>query len=50
MVRIANKFIDHGPCGPIRAEPSVVAAMSPYPPNVEAGRATAEYVVVCSIA
>ena len=45
-VRVANKYIDHGPCEPSRAEPSTVATMSPYTPDVEAGRAAAEYVVV----
>ena len=49
VVKVANKTIKKA-CEPSLAEPSVVAAMSPYPPNVEAGRATAEYVVVCSIA
>ena len=48
VVRVANQFIDHGPCEPSRAEPSVVGAMSPYMPEVAAGRAAAEYVVVWS--
>jgi len=45
-VRVANKYIDHGVCEPTRAEPNSVAAMSPYTPDVEAGRAAAEYVVI----
>ncbi len=48
VVRVANKYIDHGPCEPSRAEPSTVATMSPYTPDVEAGRAVAQYVVVWS--
>jgi hypothetical protein len=48
VVRVANKYIDHGPCEPSRAEPSAVATMSPYTPDVEAGRAAAEYAVVWS--
>jgi hypothetical protein len=48
VVRVANKYIDHGPCEPSRADPSTVATMSPYTPEVEAGRAAAEYVVVWS--
>jgi hypothetical protein len=48
VVRVANKYIDHGPCEPSRAEPSVVATMSPYTSDVEAGLAAAEYVVVWS--
>jgi hypothetical protein len=48
VVRVANKFIDHGPCEPSRADPSTVATMSPYTPDVEAGRGAAEYVVVWS--
>ena len=47
-VRGANKFIDHGPCEPSRAEPSVVDTMSPYTPDVAAGRSAAEHVVVWS--
>jgi hypothetical protein len=46
VVRVANKYIDHGICEPSRAEPSTVATMSPYTPDVEAGRAAAKYAVV----
>jgi hypothetical protein len=48
VVRVANKYIDHGPCEPSRADPSTVATMSPYTPEVEAARAAAMYVVVWS--
>jgi hypothetical protein len=48
VVRVANQYIDHGPCEPSRAEPSSVATMSPYTSDVEAGVAAAEYVVVWS--
>jgi hypothetical protein len=48
VVRVANKFIDHGPCEPSRAEPSVVATMSPYTTDVAAGRGSAEYAVLWS--
>lgn len=48
VVRVANKYIDNGPCEPSRAEPSVVGTMSPYTPEVAAGRAAAEYVVIWS--
>lgn len=48
VVRVANKFIDHGPCEPSRAEPSVVATMIPYTSEVAAGRATAKFAVVWS--
>jgi hypothetical protein len=46
VVRAANKYIDHGPCEPTRAEPSTVATMNPYTPDVEAGRGAALYVVI----
>jgi hypothetical protein len=48
VVRVANKFIKHGPCQPSLAEPSVVATMSPYTPEVRAGRAAAQYAVLWS--
>jgi hypothetical protein len=48
VVRVANNYIDHGPCEPSHAEPSVVATMSPYTPDVAAGRGVAEYVVFWS--
>jgi hypothetical protein len=48
VVRVANEYIDHGPCEPSRAEPSVVATMSPYTSDVAAGRSAAEYVVFWS--
>lgn len=48
VVRVANKYIDHGPCEPSRAEPNTVATMSPYTPEVEADHAAAMYVVVWS--
>ena len=37
VVRVANQYIDHGPCEPSRAEPSTVATMSPYTTDGEAG-------------
>jgi len=46
VVRVANKYIDHGPCEPTRAEPSTVATMNPYTPDVEAGRSAALYAVI----
>lgn len=46
IVRVANKYIDHRTCKPTRIETSSVATMSPYMPDVEAGRAAAEYVVI----
>lgn len=46
VVRVANKYIDHGVCEPTRAETSSVATMSPYTSDVEAGRAAAEYAVI----
>jgi len=48
IVRVANRFIEHGPCEPSLAEPSVVATMRPYTPDVRAGRAAAEYAVLWS--
>ena len=30
VVRVANQYIDHGPCEPSRAEPGSVATMSPH--------------------
>jgi hypothetical protein len=48
VVRVANQFIDHGPCEPSRAEPSVVATMAPYTPKVAAGRGVAKYAVMWS--
>lgn len=44
VVRVANQYIDHGPCEPSRAEPSTVATMTPYTSDIEAGL----YVVVWS--
>jgi hypothetical protein len=48
IVGVANQFIDHGPCEPSHADPSVVAAMSPYTSDVATGRTAAEYAVFWS--
>jgi hypothetical protein len=48
VVHVANKFIEHSPCEPSLAEPSVVATMIPYTRDVAAARAVAEYVVLWS--
>lgn len=46
VVRVANAYIEHGPCEASRADPSVVATMSPYTSDVAAGRAAAKYAVL----
>jgi hypothetical protein len=46
VVLVANEFIEHGPCEASRADPSVVATLSPYTTDVAAGHTAAEYAVL----
>lgn len=47
VVKVANKTIKKA-CEPSLAEPSVVAIMAPYTPEVAAGRGVAKYAVMWS--
>jgi len=48
VVAVANKYIKKNACEASRAEPSVVATMTPYTPEVAEGRAVAKFAVLWS--